>query len=1566
MADTTSTTQFKADISQLKSAMQQAQRAVKLANSEFKAASSGMDDWSTNADGLRAKLKQLTTVLDSQKTRLSLLEEEYEKTKEVYGENSAEADKVKISINNMKAAINNTEKEIKSYNQDLTDCENQTGKFADETEDSVDSMEEAEEASANLGDGFTVMKGVMADLISSGIKALISGLKDLAESAYEAYQEFDNGYDIIVAKTGTSSEALEGLTESYGNVMKSVITDTETAGSAIGEINTKFGLTGEELEDLSTKFIKFADLNNTDVVSSIDSVQSACEAWGIESENVGDLLDLLNSASQKTGASVDSLASSLTTNAASLKDMNLNVDEAVTFMGKLETSGVDAETVMAALKKALANSAKEGKSTADTLSELQEAMESADSTSEATVAAMELFGTKAGPAIAEACKSGRLDFNDLSDAMSDYQGNVEDTYEETLDGVDKIKLAWQGVKADVGSEISSMLTEYEPEIEDLISTIEDGAKSILKSVKDNAPQIKDKIKDVIEFAKSGITFIITNFDTIKETIKNIGTILAATFVASKLASFVSMIGTMISTFAALRAATEAAETAQLLLNAAQMATPIGLVTAGVAALASAIILVAANTKSYTSDIETLTSKEQEEIDKIYDMIDAYDEVQNARSESLKAIDNEYDYYEQLAEELDSYTNSAGEVNQAYQERANFIVTTLNDALGTEMELVDGVIQNYKDEKTALEELIETKKAQAILSANEEAYTTAIQNQEEALNSYASALSIYNQNKSELADLETKFASVQSMTAEEWANQEGLAVSSATAAEMYGNELVTLTNKINGTKGAMVESKTAYLNAENQYIEYQNTIKNYEGLSSAIISGDTAKIKEALENMENDFITAESGTRESLERQVSDMETNYQNLKEAVESGSDIVTQEMVDAAKSMVDSAVEELNKFDSQASSAGDKGGKDFVTGMSGNTTAAIEAAKGMRKASEKELEPTGDSKKSGENFGAGYIEGINSKDGEASSSASNLGTTSTSALSSSIQEGSPSRLTQTSGENFGQGFINGMNNKTNSVWTTAWNLAKTALNALKSGQQEGSPSKLTYQSGKYFTQGYINGISSQQKNLVKTVKNLVGAAVKEVFKVSNYQFSEAGASAAEMLADKLSAKTNYMVNKMTYQNEKKLAEFDKEITKIETRQNKAIAKIEQQRADKTAQIQNDSTAKLLDLEQAKQKTTDKNEKAKIDKKITAEKENAKKLIAASDASFDKQIAAEKTKYAKLIAIQNKYKTAYQDASVEMISEFTEAINNYSSKAQDLINTTLNGIGDKFQAKYDELVNKQDILATKLKSAGELFSISGAGVMTVNDITEQTKQIKDYASKLQKIKDKVSSGLFDEIASYDMKEGNAFMDRLLALSDADLKAYSNAYDEKMATAEQLAEKTYKKDIDKVAEEYNSELNKALASLPKQLEELGNQSMKGFVEGLTKNTDYMSKEVKTFVKSMVDNFKKELKISSPSKVMEVIGDYTGEGLIDGLKGTLIDIKKTAQTMAQTVATPLDNMKVDLGSMKASIGGSGSVGQTTNVINNYNLTQNNTSPKSLSALETYQARRQQVAMVKAMT
>ena len=113
MADTQSTTKFRADISQLKKEMQAASRAVRLASSEFKAATAGMDDWSSSADGLQAKLKQLNKTLEGQQKILELQKKELAATVAEYGENSAAADRVRIAINNQEAQIAKLRSETK-------------------------------------------------------------------------------------------------------------------------------------------------------------------------------------------------------------------------------------------------------------------------------------------------------------------------------------------------------------------------------------------------------------------------------------------------------------------------------------------------------------------------------------------------------------------------------------------------------------------------------------------------------------------------------------------------------------------------------------------------------------------------------------------------------------------------------------------------------------------------------------------------------------------------------------------------------------------------------------------------------------------------------------------------------------------------------------------------------------------------------------------------------------------------------------------------------------------------------------------------------------------------------------------------------------------------------------------------------------------------------------------------------------------------------------------------------------------------------------------------------------
>lgn len=81
--------------------------------------------------------------------------------------------------------------------------------------------------------------------------------------------------------------------------------------------------------------------------------------------------------------------------------------------------------------------------------------------------------------------------------------------------------------------------------------------------------------------------------------------------------------------------------------------------------------------------------------------------------------------------------------------------------------------------------------------------------------------------------------------------------------------------------------------------------------------------------------------------------------------------------------------------------------------------------------------------------------------------------------------------GSNFVQGFIDGMGSLAGSIWDTAVGLAQAAWDALTSTLQEHSPSRLTTKGGMYFTQGFINGISSLTNKAKMASKNVARNAL-------------------------------------------------------------------------------------------------------------------------------------------------------------------------------------------------------------------------------------------------------------------------------------------------------------------------------------------------------------------------------------------------------------------------------------------------------------------------------------------
>lgn len=288
-----------------------------------------------------------------------------------------------------------------------------------------------------------------------------------------AFNELDAGYDTIVTKTGATGDALDSLQESMRNVFGSLPIDAKTAGVAIGGVNTRFGATGEELEDLSRQFIQFSEINGTDLNSSIDNVDALMTKFGVDSSQTGEVLGLLTKAGQDTGISMDTLENALNTNGATLKEMGLDLTGSVNLLAQFEANGVDATTALAGLKKAQQNATANGQSLGDALGEtIQKIKDSTDET-EALQTATDLFGKKGAAEMTQAIREGRLSVDDLTSSLGDYATTVEDTFNATLDPPDQAKVALNNLKI-AGAELGeTMMATLAPIIDQIVVKLQE-------------------------------------------------------------------------------------------------------------------------------------------------------------------------------------------------------------------------------------------------------------------------------------------------------------------------------------------------------------------------------------------------------------------------------------------------------------------------------------------------------------------------------------------------------------------------------------------------------------------------------------------------------------------------------------------------------------------------------------------------------------------------------------------------------------------------------------------------------------------------------------------------------------------------------------------------------------------------------------------------------------------------------------------------------------------------------------------------------------------------------------
>ena len=325
----------------------------------------------------------------------------------------------------------------------------------------------------------------VGDKISSlgdTLMPVTAGITALGASSIKAWQELDDAMDNVIKKTGASGAQLEEFEDIVNSIATTIPVDFMTVSNAVAETNTRFGVTGEELEKLSSSFIKFSELNDTDVTGSIDQVSAMMKAWGMDISQTTQVLNLLNGVGQNTGVSVDTLANLMQDNALFFKEFNLTCAQSATLLGDMEKNGIDASAGVTALKSAMAKATADGKTLSETLRDFEWAMESAGiADSEKLAMAKELFGGKAYAQIVNAMQEGNLSFMNITGSMSDYSYSVENTFREIQDPIDEFTTAMNELKilgAEIGEEVIPVLVDVLHDLKPILDDLKESWESL--------------------------------------------------------------------------------------------------------------------------------------------------------------------------------------------------------------------------------------------------------------------------------------------------------------------------------------------------------------------------------------------------------------------------------------------------------------------------------------------------------------------------------------------------------------------------------------------------------------------------------------------------------------------------------------------------------------------------------------------------------------------------------------------------------------------------------------------------------------------------------------------------------------------------------------------------------------------------------------------------------------------------------------------------------------------------------------------------------------------------------
>lgn len=283
--------------------------------------------------------------------------------------------------------------------------------------------------------GTTLSKALSTSLKAGAV--LVSGAFALMT---KGALEMERAQGKFMAATGASREEAVAFTKDMNSLVGTAATvgmtfeDITDTGTMVAQ---QFGTTGDATRELTDDVLAFSKVTGQDATQAAADLEDTLSAYGLSADDAAGFMDKLVASNQTFGTNVGPEALAVLRNMSpALQTMGQDLDDGIGLLNLFEMAGLDAGSAQRGLNAAITK-LPEGQSLDEFITHLADLKSKGlDPTKEA----IEIFGNRAGPALAAAIQPGMTSLGDFSVDAEEAAGSVDQAAEDMLTTSDKFRM----------------------------------------------------------------------------------------------------------------------------------------------------------------------------------------------------------------------------------------------------------------------------------------------------------------------------------------------------------------------------------------------------------------------------------------------------------------------------------------------------------------------------------------------------------------------------------------------------------------------------------------------------------------------------------------------------------------------------------------------------------------------------------------------------------------------------------------------------------------------------------------------------------------------------------------------------------------------------------------------------------------------------------------------------------------------------------------------------------------------------------------------------------------------